>query len=143
MDILTPDLVAGMVAGGGSTRVDVNVSPRFKVGDEIVVRNINPTGHTRLPRYLHSRRGRIERDHGVFILPDAHTRLPRYLHSRRGRIERDHGVFILPDAHAHGQGEKPQHVYSVRFSSSELWGREGSPKDSCNVDVFDDYMDPV
>jgi len=116
MDILTPDLVAGMVAGGGSTRVDVNVSPRFKVGDEIVVRNINPTGHTRLPRYLHS---------------------------RRGRIERDHGVFILPDAHAHGQGENPQHVYSVRFSSSELWGREGSPKDSCNVDVFDDYMDPV
>lgn len=116
MELLTPDLVAGMVATGASTRVDAAVSARFQVGDEIIVRNLNPTGHTRLPRYLHG---------------------------KRGVIERDHGVFVFPDTHAHHQGEKPQHVYSVRFSNQELWGREGSPKDSCNVDVFDDYMDPV
>jgi Nitrile hydratase beta subunit, C-terminal len=116
MNILTPDLVAGLVATGASTRVDVDVPPRFEVGDEIIVRNINPTGHTRLPRYLHG---------------------------KRGRIERDHGVFVLPDAHAHGQGEKPQHLYSVRFTSREVWGREGSPKDSSSADMFDDYLDPV
>ncbi len=116
MTSLAPDSVAGLVATGASARVDVKVAPRFKVGEAIVVRNINPTGHTRLPRYL---RG------------------------KRGVVERDHGIFVFPDAHAHNQGEKPQHVYSVRFSSEELWGREGSPKDSCNVDVFDDYMDPA
>ncbi len=116
MDILTPDLVPGMIAQGATTRLDVEVKPRFKVGDEIVVRNINPTGHTRLPQYLRS---------------------------KRGVVERDHGVFIFPDTNAHRQGEKPQHVYSVRFSSVELWGREGSTKDSCIVDVFDDYMDPA
>ena len=114
MDMLTPDLVAGIVATGATTRVDVGAVQRFKAGDEILVRNINPRGHTRLPKYL---RG------------------------KRGVVERDHGVFIFPDTNAHRQGEKPQHVYSVRFSSVELWGREGSPKDSCIVDVFDDYMD--
>ncbi len=116
MSSLTPDLVAGMVAGGASSRVDAAVSPRFQVGDEIVVRNINPTGHTRLPRYL---RG------------------------KRGVIDRDHGVFIFPDTHAHHQGKKPQHVYSVRFSAAELWGPDGSPKDCCYVVVFDDYMSPL
>ncbi len=116
MSLLTPDSVAAVLATGGSARVDADVRPRFAAGDEIVVRNINPTGHTRLPRYL---RGK----HGV--------------------IERDHGVFSFPDTNAHEQGHCPQHLYSVRFSNEELWGREGSPNDSCNVDVFDDYMDPV
>ena len=115
MDILTADLVAGMVATGASTRAESDIRPRFQVGDEILVRNINPLGHTRLPQYL---RG------------------------KRGVVERDHGVFIFPDTHAHGQGQNPQHCYSVRFSNTELWGREGSAKDSCIVDVFEDYMDP-
>jgi len=114
MTILTADHVAAMVATGASARVEANVAPRFKVGDEILVRNINPLGHTRLPRYL---RG------------------------KRGVIERDHGVFILPDSHAHQGGENPQHLYSVRFSNTELWGREGLANDACHVDVFDDYMD--
>jgi|TARA_Y100000994_G_scaffold103089_1_gene84970 hypothetical protein len=114
MDILTPELVPLIVSSGASTRVESHIEGRFKVGDEIVVRNINPQGHTRLPQYL---RG------------------------KRGVVERDHGVFIFPDTHAHGEGQKPQHCYSVRFANNELWGREGSPKDSCIVDVFDDYMD--
>jgi hypothetical protein len=114
MDMLTPELVAGMVAGGGSTRVDADVAARFAVDDEITVLNINPPGHTRLPQYL---RG------------------------KRGLVLRDHGVFIFPDTHAHGKGSKPQHCYSVRFSNVELWGREGSPNDCCIVDVFDDYIE--
>ena len=114
MDMLTPEIVPGLLAKGASTRVESDIVGRFKKGDQIIVRNINPTGHTRLPQYL---RG------------------------KRGIVERDHGVFIFPDTNAHGQGGKPQHCYSVRFSNAELWGREGSPKDSCMVDVFDDYMD--
>lgn len=92
------------------------VAPRFRVGDRVVARNINPAGHTRIPRYV---RG------------------------RQGVIDRDHGVFIFPDTHAAGLGQKPQHVYSVCFTAQELWGREASPRDRVYVDLWDDYLDPA
>lgn len=101
---------------GASARVDADVAPRFKAGDRIRVRNINPRGHTRLPRYL--------RD-------------------KVGVVTVDFGVFAFPDTHAHGLGEKPQHVYSVKFSAREVWGREGGERDFLVVDVWDDYMDPA
>ncbi len=116
MGALPPEAVAAVVAAGASARVDdAKVSPRFVPGDRVVMRNINPPGHTRLPRYV---RG------------------------KRGTIDRDHGVFVFPDSHAHGQGEKPQHVYSVRFAAAEVWGPEGDDNNSLYVDVWDDYMEP-
>ena len=103
-------------AAGASSRIAQAIAPRFKIGNRILVRNINPPSHTRMPRYI---RGK----HGV--------------------IEIDHGVFIFPDTYAMNQGEKPQHVYAVRFTSTELWGRESNPNDELLVDVWDDYMDPA
>ena len=47
-----------------------------------------------------------------------------------GTIDRDHGVFVFPDTNAHFLGEKPQHVYSVRFAARELWGEQAPPRDS-------------
>jgi nitrile hydratase len=35
---------------GAPTRREVEVKPRFKVGDRVVTRNLHPTGHTRLAR---------------------------------------------------------------------------------------------
>jgi nitrile hydratase len=116
MPVLTQDMVAGLVAGGGSCRVDAEVAPKFKSGDPVVVRNIHPAGHTRLPRYA---RG------------------------KKGVVERDHGVFVFPDTSAHGQGEKPQHVYSVRFAARELWGEEAAANAHLYLDLWDDYMDPA
>lgn len=116
MPVLTADMVPGLVATGASCRVDAHVAPRFRTGDHVLVRNINPHGHTRLPRYI---RG------------------------KRGVVEVDHGVFVFPDASAHGRGEKPQHVYSVRFTARELWGPDAAARDSLHIDVWDDYMDPV
>jgi nitrile hydratase subunit beta len=75
--------------------------------------------------------------------PVGHTRLPRYVRSRSGTIERDHGVFLFPDTNAHFLGEKPQHVYSVRFSARELWGNEARPQDCVHLDLFDDYLEPA
>ncbi len=94
--------------------VDVDLPPKFKVGDAIIAKNINP---------LH------------------HTRLPRYIRSRRGVIEADHGIFLLPDTNAHGGPDKPQRVYNVRFSAQELWGEDAPANDSVYIDLFDDYMD--
>lgn len=73
------------------------------------------------------------------INPTTHTRLPRYVRGNIGRIETDHGVFITPDTAAHGLGEHPQHVYSVSFTALELWG---TPRpDNVYIDLWDDYLE--
>ena len=99
-----------------SFRVDEDVAPKFKPGDAITVRNIHPK---------------------------THTRIPRYVRSKRGVIDRDHGVFIFPDTHAQFQGTKPQHVYSVMFTAQELWGPDAPSLDKLYLDLWDDYMDPA
>jgi nitrile hydratase len=93
---------------------DARVRPLFKARQRVRTRNINPTGHTRLPRYA---RGKT------------------------GVIVRDHGVYVFPDTNAHFQGEKRQHVYSVRFAATELWGPDASPRDSVHLDLWDDYLE--
>jgi nitrile hydratase len=97
-----------------AARVDEDVPPKFRPGDRVVARNLNPVGHTRLPRYA---RGRT------------------------GTIDRDHGVFTFADTNASGLGKKPQHVYSVRFGARELWGPAASIQDSVYLDLWDDHLD--
>ena len=116
MPVLTSDMVETVVTTGASCRVDHVVAPRFRPGDHVVVRNINPPGHTRVPRYV---RG------------------------KRGIVESDHGVFAFPDTNAHGGGEKAQHVYSVRFTARSLWGGQASERQTVFIDLWDDYMDLV
>ena len=97
-------------------RPEADAKARFEVGDRIRARKVNPTGHTRLPRYV---RG------------------------REGVVERHRGIFVLPDANAHFQGENPQHLYSVRFRAQELWGQSASPRDSVYLDMWDSYLEPA
>lgn len=106
--------VASRMRGRASARVDADVPPKFKPGDPVVARRINPVGHTRLPRYV---RG------------------------RRGAIHIDHGVFTFPDTNATSRDPKPQHCYSVRFVARELWGPQVTAHDSVYLDLFDDYLD--
>lgn len=117
----TPPLTADKISPAQlSKRIhadrDVPVPPRFKVGQSVRARNINPVGHTRLPRYA---RGKF------------------------GTIHRDHGVFVFPDTNAHFLGENPQHVYSVGFAARELWGAQAAEKDRVYIDMWDDYLDPA
>jgi nitrile hydratase len=56
---------------------------------------------------------------------------------------RDHGVFLFPDTNAYLLGEKPQHVYSVRFSAVDLWGEPTAGRDSVYLDLWDDYLEPA
>jgi nitrile hydratase subunit beta len=113
---LTADKVPAVLRNGGPASRDVPVTPRFKAGQRVRARNIHPTGHTRLPRYA---RGKV------------------------GTIHLDHGVYVFPDSNAHFLGEKPQHVYSVRFAARELWGEQAAPQDSVYVDMWDDYLEPA
>lgn len=88
----------------------------FKVGDRVLARNIHPAGHTRLPRYV---RG------------------------KRGVIDRCHGIEGFPDTKAHGLGDNPQPVYSVRFDASELWGSDAEGKGSVRLDLWESYLELV
>jgi len=115
---MTPRVAAAtvpqMIARRNSARRDVPAVPRFAIGQRVRARNVHPVSHTRLPRYA---RGKL------------------------GVVVRDHGVFVFPDTNAQFLGEKPQHVYSVRFSAQELWGDQASHVDSVHVDLWDDYLE--
>jgi nitrile hydratase subunit beta len=114
---LTADKVTKeMLANRINARRDLPVAPRFQTGQRVRARNMHPVGHTRLPRYA---RGKF------------------------GTIERDCGVFVFPDTNAHFLGEKPQHVYTVRFAARELWGEQASPRDSVYINMWDDYLEPA
>jgi len=112
VQVLTADLVETVILGGASARAKHEVSGRFKVGDRVRAKNLNPTTHIRLPRYA---RGKV------------------------GVIEIAHGAFATPDSMAHGLGEQPQHVYTVRFSAEELWGT--ATPDSVCIDLWDNYLE--
>jgi nitrile hydratase len=106
--------MARRVSRGIPSSKDASIAPQFQVGQRVRARNINPAGHTRLPRYA---RGKT------------------------GQIARDHGVYVFPDTNALYQGEKRQHVYSVRFAARELWGEQASARDSVFIDMWDDYLE--
>jgi nitrile hydratase subunit beta len=42
MPALPKDMVAIAIKSGASARAEVKASPRFKAGDKVVARNINP-----------------------------------------------------------------------------------------------------
>jgi len=113
---LTAEKVPIMVANGDPASRNVPGAPRFQTGQRVRARNMHPVGHTRLPRYVRA---------------------------KLGTIDRNHGVFVFPDTNAHGLGEKPQHVYSVRFTARELWGQQAAPRDTVYVDLWDDYLEPA
>jgi nitrile hydratase len=75
--------------------------------------------------------------------PPGHTRLPRYARSKRGVIARVHGSYIFPDTNAHGQGEEPHPLYSVRFEAAELWGSSAEPQAPVHLDLWERYLEPV
>jgi nitrile hydratase beta subunit len=106
--------VAPLVATGSPSTRNVPAIAHFQAGQRVRASNVNPAGHTRLPRYA---RGKL------------------------GVVEHDHGVFVFPDTDAHGLGEKPQHVYSVRFAARELWGKQANRRDSVYVDIWDDHLE--
>ena len=76
--------------------------------------------------------------------PKGHTRLPRYVRAKRGRIVRRHGAHVFPDSNAHELGEAPQPLYTVEFETSELWGEvRGNRKDAVRVDLWESYLRPI
>ena len=114
--ILKAENVAAALAKGGPCDRPVDGGPRFAAGDRVRTRNIHPQGHTRLPRYARGKTGVIEA-------------------VREG--------FVFPDSNAHGEGEKPQRVYTVVFDGAEIWGESADPTLSVSIDAWESYLEPA
>jgi nitrile hydratase len=108
-----PDRVAYAPAAAG-TRRDIDVPPRFAPGDRVRAVGTGKSGHTRLPAYA---RG------------------------KPGTIITHHGGWVFPDSNAHGQGEQPQHLYTVAFAGEALWGDQAEPGTSVTLDLFESYLE--
>jgi nitrile hydratase beta subunit len=108
--------VPAVLARGGPCNRPVEGSPRFRAGDGVRTKIINPTSHTRLPRYARGKTGTI----------DA---------VREG--------FVFPDTNAHGQGEQPQYVYTVVFDGHEIWGEGSDPTLTVSIDAWESYLEPA
>jgi nitrile hydratase subunit beta len=96
--------------GDGPGRDDA----RFAPGDAVVVRDIHPRGHTRVPRYV---RGK----HGVVIRV-----APR---------------FPLPDLAGHAMRAPRQHTYQVEFRAGDLWVDAEASADSVIVELWESYLE--
>ena len=115
IELISGDIVPGLLRARISGKKDDDVAARFAAGDTVRARNIHPLHHTRTPRYV---RGKV------------------------GTVVRDYGVFTFPDSHAQNAGDPPQHVYSVRFAARELWGSDAPARDALYIDMWDDYLEP-
>jgi nitrile hydratase len=96
------------------TSPKLTATAHFHAGQRVRARNMNPVGHTRLPRYV---RGKI------------------------GTIERDGDVEELQDSDIQGLGPKQQHVYTVRFAARELWGDQANPQDYVYAALWEGYLE--
>lgn len=87
-------------------------APLFEVGDTVTTLNLNPRGHTRLPRYA---RGKT------------------------GTVERVAGCHVFPDSNAHDKGEDAQWLYTIGFEASDLFG--GKADHIVHVDCWEPYLE--
>jgi len=62
---------------------------------------------------------------------------------KRGRVHAYRGFHVFPDTSAHGRGENPQPLYSVRFEGNELWGDSGEPSQAVYLDLWESYLLPA
>lgn len=107
-----PERTAEILAGRGGYERQPLTPAGFAIGDKVRARSIQPRGHARLPGYA---RGRT------------------------GEIAAVHGAHVFPDSSAAGMGEDPRWLYTVRFSSRELWGRDGGA--SICADLWEPYLE--
>jgi nitrile hydratase subunit beta len=90
---------------------------KFKPGDRVRTVNINPTTHTRLPRYARDKEGVVEAIRGCHVYPDT----------------------AALDVH----DEHPQWLYTVVFTGRELWGDNADPAITVSIEAFEPYLLPA
>lgn len=111
------ELLAAFSAQGSYER-PTDREPRYAVGQRVRARDLNPVGHTRLPRYVRGRVGTVIAVRGAHVFPDRHA---------------------APLGQAGDQ--EPEWLYTVDFAGTELWGPEADPTLTVSVDAWEPYLD--
>jgi nitrile hydratase beta subunit len=112
---LTLDAVPGSMMRSSFFRQQQGPA-RFKPGDRVRTKNINPA---------------------------THTRLPRYARDKLGVVELIHGCHAYPDSVATDRGDDPQWLYTVVFDGQEIWGADADPTLKISIDAFEPYLEPA
>jgi nitrile hydratase len=109
------ETLRGLIAEGDNYRRETDRPAKFSVGDRVRVRPEASTTHTRRNSFV---RGHV------------------------GDVVAAHGAYVYPDTNALGQGECPEHLYTVRFTAVELWGSEepGAANSVVHVDLWEPYL---
>lgn len=108
------EILQQLIASGDEYRREIDAPPVYAVGDSVRVRLDASTTHTRRAGYV---RGHV------------------------GEVVAAHGAYVYPDANAVGEGENPQHLYTLRFTAAELWGDEpGSANTVVYIDLWEPYL---
>jgi nitrile hydratase len=111
--VMTKDTIGTAFTRGSFSR-PTSTAARFKPGDRVRAKTMNPVGHTRLPRYARGRTGIVEAIRGCHVFPDSVTA---------------------------GEGENPQWLYTVVFDSRELWGENADPTLKVSIEAFEPYLE--
>lgn len=111
---VTADKLPAILAAGGPTLLDTEKTPAYQPGDVVRVTHDNPVTHTRVPGYVKGRTGKVVAHRGAHIYADEHSR----------------------------SGAKvAEHLYTVCFDASELWGEHNTDgKSAVYLDLFEPYL---
>ena len=106
-----PQLVSKILASGASSEREAHSAALFSVGDRVLVRSSEGTGHTRAPRYVQGMTGIVS------AIVGCHS---------------------FPDSNAFGVHEGAT-LYSVSFLGKDLWGTTGANSEVL-VDLWEPYL---
>lgn len=123
---------------GPSDRKPDVTDPEIAEGLRVLIREGAPNAREveRAPAYTFGDRVR-----GRVLADSRHARIPRYAQGRGGVVERVHPAFPQPDSNRIGVGERPEHVYGVRFAARALWP-DADADASILVDLWESYLEP-
>jgi nitrile hydratase len=107
--------VQAMLAKGNPQSREAAAPARFRLNDAVKTKRMNPS---------------------------THTRLPRYCRDKRGTIIAVHGAHVFPDTNAIGRGEQPRWLYTVQFDAAELWGADTTASSVC-VNLWEPYLEEI
>ena len=94
----------------------IHESPRFSIGDRVLVRDIHPAGHTRVPRYVRGVCGEV-----VHVMPPV----------------------PFPDTSAHGLPARSEATVHVLFEAEDLWTDAAGSRETVVVDLWETYLEPA
>jgi nitrile hydratase beta subunit len=114
----TADELIGMLSSRSSYERPINAEPIFQPGQRVRARNINPGGHTRLPRYARGHVGTVLAVRGAHVYPDRNA-VPLGRQSN----------------HA------PEWLYTIDFTAGELWGEGADPTLTVSIDAWEPYLE--